>query len=153
MTASPAAINLIELAEGFSPRLYSDQGHPCIGYGCDLTEAEALDYEGRAIDRDEGEALLKARLGPIEDTINNLVRWPLGPLTQNMFDALVDFVYNVGPQAFERSTLLKELNHGSGQCSIADEFLRWDVAGGQISAGLLARRKKEQALFLGETIA
>lgn len=144
MTTSQAGIDLIELAEGFSPRLYLDQGHPCIGYGCDLSNEEAATYEGCVIDRDEGAALLRSRVTPIEDAINHLVT---APLTQNQFDALVDFCYNEGIGAFSRSTLLAKLNSGD-TAGAALEFLRWDVAGGIHNEGLEARRKKEQALFL-----
>lgn len=68
------------------------------------------------------------------------------PISQNQFDALVSFVFNVGSGAFERSTLLKELN--AGQCHAAAlQFLVWDKAGGRVIAGLHDRRERESAKF------
>ena len=69
------------------------------------------------------------------------------PLTQNQFDALVAFTYNVGVGAEAHSTLLKCVNEKE-TAEAADEFLKWDKAGGGVSAGLLRRRKAERALFL-----
>src|SRR5579864_4128145 len=84
LKASDAAIDLIKRAEGFSPRLYVDQGRPCIGYGCDLTDEEAKDYEGVVITADQGDTLLRARLPYFEGLINDNVAVPLN---QNQFDA------------------------------------------------------------------
>lgn len=67
-------------------------------------------------------------------------------LTQGQYDALVSFVFNVGPGAFAKSTLLKRIN--AGQCEQAgQEFLRWDRAGGQRLKGLTKRRAKESAMW------
>jgi lysozyme len=75
--------------------------------------------------------------------VNRLVKVKL---TQNQFDALVIFVYNIGETAFAASTLLKLLNSGD-YAGAAKQFPRWDMAGGQHSPGLLKRRLFEKALF------
>jgi lysozyme len=67
-------------------------------------------------------------------------------LTQSEFDALVDFVFNVGSGNFGGSTLLRLLNAGDMEGAAA-EFDRWDKAGGQVVAGLLRRRQAEAAEF------
>ena len=67
-------------------------------------------------------------------------------ITQNEFDALVDFTFNVGGGAFARSTLLKKLNAGD-HAGAAAEFEKWDMAGGKHVAGLLRRRVAERKLF------
>jgi lysozyme len=144
LTTSLNGIAMIELAEGFRAQLYEDNGHPCIGYGCDLSLTEAASYEGRTIDQAEAEALLKTRLVPVEQAINNLVHQQL---SQNQFDALADFIYNVGTGAFRTSTLLRRLNHGNFQ-GAADQFLRWNKVAGVPNDGLKARRAKERSLFL-----
>lgn len=69
------------------------------------------------------------------------------PLTQNQFDALVSLAYNIGPHAFEASTLLKKLNVGDYYAA-AEQFLRWDKSKGQILKGLVKRRAAEKKLFL-----
>lgn len=67
-------------------------------------------------------------------------------LSQDQYDALVSFVFNVGPGAYRKSTLLRKLN--AGECkAAAQEFLRWDKAGGKRLKGLTRRRQAEKALF------
>ena len=68
-------------------------------------------------------------------------------LTQGEFDALVDFVYNVGSGNFASSTLLKMINAGDF-VGAAAQFEHWDVAGGKHIAGLLRRRVAEEQEFL-----
>lgn len=68
-------------------------------------------------------------------------------LTQNQFDALVSFTYNVGIGSEAHSTLVKLINAGQIQ-QAADQFLVWDHVNGVENAGLTRRRAAEQALFL-----
>ena len=63
------------------------------------------------------------------------------------FAALVSFTYNVGSGALNSSTLLRRLNAGD-TFGAANEFLRWNRAGGRVLAGLTRRRREERALFL-----
>lgn len=78
-----------------------------------------------------------------EDTVNNYV---CINLNQNEFDALVDFVFNCGAEAFEESTLLKLLNQNE-LSEAAAQFDNWDHASGKVVAGLLRRREEETQLF------
>ena len=71
-------------------------------------------------------------------------------LSQDEFDALVDFVFNLGKGAFEESTLLKDLNSGD-IAAAATQFDPWDHAGGAVVAGLLRRREAEVAMFDADT--
>ena len=68
-------------------------------------------------------------------------------VSQNQFDALASFVYNVGETAFKDSTLLRKLNAGDFQGAGA-QFDVWVNAGGKKVQGLVNRRAKEKALFL-----
>lgn len=68
-------------------------------------------------------------------------------ITQNMFDALVSFTFNVGSGALHKSTLIKRLN-GGDIAGAANEFLRWRYAGGVQLKGLVRRREAERNLFL-----
>lgn len=77
------------------------------------------------------------------DAVNKLVRLPL---TQGQFDALVDFVFNLGEAAFSRSTLLKYLNEGNFEAAVY-EFQKWNHDNGKVVAGLTRRRKAEADLF------
>ena len=68
-------------------------------------------------------------------------------LSQNQFDALVSFVFNLGCEAFRNSTLLRLLNHGR-YAEAAQQFNRWTRAGDQVLPGLIVRRKDEAEMFL-----
>lgn len=76
-------------------------------------------------------------------TVNRLVTIEL---SQPAFDALVDFVFNVGSGNFESSTMLKLINAGNLEAA-ADEFEKWDHAAGKVVVGLLRRRKTEEQEF------
>jgi lysozyme len=67
-------------------------------------------------------------------------------LTQNQFDALVAFTFNVGGPNAEHSTLLKLLNQGDLE-GVAVEWMKWNHQGGKVLDGLTNRRKAELALF------
>lgn len=67
-------------------------------------------------------------------------------LTANQFDALVSLCFNIGENAFKKSTLLKKLNAGNYK-GAAEAFMSWIFAGGKKVKGLEKRRAKEKALF------
>lgn len=96
-----------------------------------ITEAKALEY-------------LRLSLTNIfEPGVRNLLKVNV---TQNQFDALVDFAYNLGVAALAGSTLLKKLNAGDF-AGAQKEFLKWNRAGGVPVRGLTRRRLDEAALF------
>lgn len=68
------------------------------------------------------------------------------PLTQNQFDALVSFAFNLYGGEFASSTLLKMLNEGDYQ-GAADQFHRFHLANHRPAPGLPHRRDEEKALF------
>lgn len=144
MKPSDNVVQMIKKHEGFAPKLTDDVGHPMIGYGCDLSAAEAKKYEGRTISEVEAVSLLLARLTPVVDFLNNIVKVPL---TQNQFDALCDLVYNIGLGNFSTSTLLKKLN-AKDYTGAASEFVKWNMAGGKVLSGLTKRRESERDLFI-----
>ena len=68
------------------------------------------------------------------------------PLSQNQFDALVSWVYNLGPANLQASTLLKVLNAGD-YAGVPAQIMRWNKAGGKVLEGLTRRRQAEADLF------
>jgi lysozyme len=96
------------------------------------------------ITRAQAEALLRRDLARIEREVNRLVK---AEISQNMFDALVSFAYNLGIGSLKRSTLLKKLNQRDLR-GAADQLLRWNRARGRTMAGLTRRREAERDLFL-----
>jgi lysozyme len=87
--------------------------------------------------------LLRADAQDAEQAVTRLVK---APLTQGQFDALVDFVYNLGSARLANSTLLKLLNAGRYD-EAANQLLLWDHAGTVEVAGLKARRLAETKLW------
>jgi len=102
---------------------------------------------GMTVTPEEAEALLIEDLKTSEEAVERLVKVDL---TQNQFDALVSFVFNLGQGNFSKSTLLRKLNRGEYE-GAAEEFVRWNKARveGELKplAGLTRRRTAEAALF------
>jgi len=86
-------------------------------------------------------------VGDVQNAVNACDANAPKNLTQNQFDALVVFTFNVGVGAEAHSTLLAKLNAGD-IAGAADEFLKWNHAGGVVVDGLTRRRQAERALFL-----
>lgn len=68
-------------------------------------------------------------------------------VSQNQFNALVSFAYNVGVTNLSKSTLLKLVNSNPNNNQIKMEFAKWNKAGGKVIPGLSSRRKKESDLY------
>jgi lysozyme len=139
-------VALTEQFEGCKLTAYQDvKGVWTIGIG--HTGPEVV--PGLTITQAQAQTLLVNDLSGAAACVNNAVSVPL---SQQQFDALVDFVYNVGPGAFETSTLLKNLNAGDF-AGAAAQFDVWDHAGTVVVPGLLRRRQAETALFNSGTSA
>ena len=139
MKASSKAYELIRKFEGKSNKAYQDSaGVWTIGYG-----HTGGVVKGQTISDDEVERLLAEDVAVAENAVNaqNL------NLTQDQFDALVDFVFNLGAGNFQKSTLLKKLKADPNDPTIYDEFLRWVYAGGVKLLGLVRRRTDEANLY------
>lgn len=142
-TYSGKGLALTEQWEGCRLTAYQDQvGVWTIGYG--HTGADVT--PGLAITQQQAEALLAKDVLTAARCVNTMVKLQL---TQCEFDALVDFVFNLGTGAFSRSTLLADLNSGN-LAGAAAQFESWDRAGGVVVAGLLRRRQAEAGLFQSE---
>jgi lysozyme len=138
MKTSARGIALIEHFEGLRLNSYQDgAGVWTIGYG--HTGARKDEYETA----EQAEADLCADIAEAEHAVNAMVQTRLN---QNQFDALVSFTFNEGAGRLRSSTLLRLLNVGDTAASA--EFAKWDIVAGHECAGLLARRRAEQALFL-----
>lgn len=148
MITSEKGIRLIKQFEGCSLTAYPDPGTGgdpwSIGYGWTHPVDGNPVKRGMTIDQVIADRLLKTGLVGYENDVLKVVRVKL---TQGQFDALVSFAYNVGSRALSTSTLLKKLNAGDIK-GAADEFLRWNKAGGKVMPGLTNRRKAERDVFL-----
>ena len=143
MQTSQDGVKLIESFEGFKPDVYLDiAGIWTIGYG--HTGPDVVE-DTPSITKDQADKLLQKDLSRFENDVNNFVKVSL---TQNQFDALVSFTYNLGAGSLKSSTLLKLLNTGNYDAA-AQEFLKWNKSNGKPVDGLTRRRTAEQQMFLG----
>lgn len=142
MKTNDAGIELIKSFEGLKLSTYLDiVGVPTIGFGSTGPDIKlGMTWtEQQCIDR------LKKDLQKFEKAILAAVKVPM---TSNEFAALVCWTYNVGSGAMSGSTLVKLLNKDTPKTEVADQFMRWNKAGGKEVAGLTRRRKAERELFL-----
>ncbi|HDT4905068.1 TPA: lysozyme [Enterobacter ludwigii] len=145
MQTSDKGISLIKQFEGCKLTAYQDSvGVWTIGYGWTQPVDGKPIRAGMTIKQETAERLLKTGLVSYESDVSRLVK--VG-LTQGQFDALVSFTYNLGARSLSTSTLLRKINAGD-YAGAADEFLRWNKAGGKVLNGLTRRREAERALFL-----
>ena len=134
MQLSETGLLLIKQAEGFRRMPYKDvAGFWTVGYGHKIIPGEDF---SRGLTQDEGDLLLKGDVKEAEAAVNHHAL----NLTQNQFDALVDFTYNLGPARLEQL-----LAHGLDQ--VPTQILRWDHAGSVEVTGLKLRREAECKLW------
>lgn len=153
---SSMIINEIKVWEGFEGKAYKDVvGIWTIGYG----HTDGV-KQGWVCTREQAEKWLIQDLESSERVVRQHVDVPL---SQGMYDALVSFVFNVGPGAKDkkdgfvtlkngnRSTMLRKLNDSDYQ-GAADELPKWANADGKQFAGLVKRRAREREFFLKDGI-
>lgn len=139
MHLSDAGLQALAQREGFSATPYWDHKGYSIGYGHLIKAGENL----TSVTRDQAAQLLASDVAWAEQAVANNVT---APLSQNQFDALVSFAFNVGAPAFAKSTLVSLLN--AGDYSAAGEQLpRWNKASGVVNGALVSRRASEVAQF------
>lgn len=105
-------------------------------------------YKGMKITVEQAEQFFREDIAWAEAAVNNYVK--VG-LTQNQFDALVSFVFNIGTTHFKKSTALKRLNAGNYE-GAAEAMKWWNKQKGKVLRGLINRRNEEVELFLSDLI-
>lgn len=139
MKTSPRGIALIQEFEGFSPVAYRDPvGIWTIGYGF-IEDVK----EGDRITKDQAGKRLQRELKTYEAAALKAA----GECSQNEFDALVCFAFNVGTAGMKKSSVIKAHRRGDKQAA-ARAFALWNKAGGKVWPGLTRRRAAEAALYL-----
>jgi lysozyme len=132
--------------EGFRDKAYKDSaGIWTIGFGSIKVDGIPV-QQGQTITREKAVLQMQQDLAWAQTAVNKLVR--VG-LAQHQFDALVSLVYNIGETNFSKSTLLKHLNQQNFILA-AQEFPKWNKAGGKIVQGLTNRRLAEKEMFEGK---
>jgi lysozyme len=143
LTVSFGGAALIISHEGTESRVYLDPvGIPtvCTGHTATVSQKDV----GKTFSSEVCANLLRQDLRVAEAAVKKCTTVPI---TQEQYDALVSFTFNVGGGAYCRSTLARRLN--AGRCTAAgDQFLRWNKAGGKVLPGLTRRRAEERTLFM-----
>ena len=148
MRASINGINLIKQFEGCRYSPYRDSvGLWTVGYGHLIGDGKSLTSgDNRVFTQKEIDDFLVNDLMHVESGISVLIRVPI---TQNQFDALCSFCYNLGVGTLQKSTLLKDINLSLWDAA-ANDILKFHFAGGVSLPGLVKRRQAEHDLFIKE---
>ena len=138
---SEKGLKLLEGYEGIRLVAYLDTaGVWTIGVGHTGPEV----HEGMIATLEQVRKWLDEDVREAEDAVNRAVKVAL---TQDMFDSLASFVFNLGATQFAKSTLLRKLNAGD-YVGAGKEFKRWVYSGGKVTPGLVKRRHSEAEAFL-----
>jgi len=146
MKVSSNGFDIIKQFEGLRLKPYlCPAGKPTIGYGSTFYEdGTKVTLNDNPITKERADELLEFIVNKkFVPYIDKLVKVPL---SQNQFDALVSFIYNIGNENFRTSTLLAFLNKKNYKES-ARQLLRWDKSNKKVLSGLKERRKVEKELF------
>ena len=139
-----AGVDLIRRFEGCRLDAYPDPGTGgapiTIGYGATGPGIEL----GVVWTQEEAEARLVEDIAQFAGAVERALTVPV---SANEFAAMVSLAFNIGAGAFRKSTLLRLVNDGHLEAA-AEQFLRWNRAGGREMPGLTRRRQAERQLFL-----
>lgn len=146
MRISTAGLELIKQFEAFEPQPYRDAvGIPTIGYGATYYPGgERVRMSDLPITEPDASDMLEQMVQRYADGIERYVQVPIA---SPMFDALVSWAYNVGLESARTSTLMRLLNAGD-YLGAAEQFIKWNRAGGRELRGLTRRRLAERDLYL-----
>jgi len=140
MKTSDSCVEMIKEFEGKKQVAYQDPaGVWTIGYGHTKGVEKGQLCIEKTCDR-----FLMEDLEEVEEYIDRLVKVPL---TQNQYDALVSWTFNLGSGSLKESTMLRKLNYGDYE-SVPEEMKKWVYAGDEVLEGLVRRRDAEATLFL-----
>lgn len=140
MNISKVGVDLIKQYEGCKLRAYRD-AVSVLTCGWGSTGPDIRD--DTVWTQEQADKRLMDHLELVDGCIGRNVNVPL---TQNQYDSLASWVYNLGCGNFMRSTLLKKLNEGD-YAAVPDQIRRWTRAGTQVLSGLVKRREAEAELF------
>lgn len=149
LRGSQRAIDLIHSFESFQPNAYPDPGSRdgkpwTVGWGSTGPDIGP----GTVWTREQADARFQQHLAKLEQDLLRVLDG--APTTQDQFDALLSFAYNVGvgTGGLATSTLLK-LHKDGNYAGAAQQFERWNRNDGKVMRGLTRRRAAERAMYEG----
>jgi type VI secretion system secreted protein VgrG len=155
MKLSKSGINLLKRLEGFRLVPYDDQTGDIItkwikgatiGVG-HLIKKKDWEKYNYGINIEEMESLLKSDIKKFEKGIEKNINIEL---SQEKFDALVIFSFNIGVKGFSNSSACKLINNPKAKTNyknLKSAWLAWNKSQGKIMQGLINRRKAEYKLY------
>lgn len=117
---------------------------PTIGYGNTFYEDGSKVKIGDEITKERADKLFEIIADDFADKVFKITK---AKLTQNQFNAIVSFAYNVGLTNYRNSTLLKKVLFNPNSKDVEIQFMRWTKAKGVELTGLVNRRKDEVKLY------
>lgn len=145
MNISDQGINAIKLFEGSNKKGDLHYAYQCSAgvWTCGFGSTGGVTKDTVWTEA-QAQSALAHDLLRFESAVRNAVTVPL---SQNQFDALVSFTFNLGEGNLRKSTLLRLLN-ASDYVGAAGQFPRWDWVNGKPNAGVRRRRVAEQEIFI-----
>ena len=144
LVLSDVGIDLIVEFEGLRLSPYEDSSnYASIGIGHLIRKSPVLDTD-LPITKPEAYDLFRKDSSIAQWSVNAYVT---APITQNQFDALVCFTFNVGSGNFRLSSVLTTVNE-SQFASVPQHLALYNESGGKVLPGLIRRRAAESALFM-----
>lgn len=147
MKMSANGIRFLKDREGVELKAYPDpatNGEPyTIGVGHTSMAGPPKVTKGMTITEHEAEEILTRDLVKYEKAVEDHA----GPeFSQNQFDAMVSFCFNIGPGNFKSSSVARH-HKARNYHAAAESFLKWNKAAGKVMKGLTDRRKLEKELY------
>ncbi len=144
MITNNSGIEFIKQHEKLKLQVYQDtSGNDTIGYGHLITAGEDVLRGG--ITEPQAEQLLRNDIHSAEFIVNKIIKVPL---TQDQFNALVSYAFNIGGGNFQDGDLQKLINSNAGEDAIRKHWTtHWITSNGIFTQGLLNRREDEADLF------
>ncbi len=139
MQTSENGLNLIKTFEGFRATAYPDGAGYSIAFGHQIKPGERFGTVTEA----EGLELLRGDVKTAESRVLKTFR---RELSQNEFDALVSFAFNLG--GFSKAPQLVAAVNSGDRAAAAEKFKLYNRSNGTVSDGLINRRQREADLFL-----
>ncbi len=153
MTISDKGLKLICSFEGFSAKPYPDPGTGAkpytIGYGTTVYPNKvAVTMQDAPVTKELAMTYVRDH---IEKQMASWLTTNLPNLTQNQYDSVCSFIYNIGLGNFKTSSLLADIKKGATNDIITADFNKWTKGGGKVLQGLVKRRAVEAALYCNGT--
>lgn len=142
LSSSQELIDVIKVMEGFVAKATWDHQQYSIGYGSKATSSTQV------VTPEEAEKMLTEQLVSYEKSVNSFCRKIGKQPTQNQFDALVSFTYNLGSGWMSGSRLAVWLKNPTTETELVNAMGQWVRASGQMLYSLAQRRIREAIIFL-----